>query len=62
MVGAPDIDDAVIAALQFVHVIGDIGGEVGMLAVFTDYDPILLVTEVTGTEPPGAALFIKMPG
>ncbi len=51
VIGAPDVDDPVESAVEFVQVIGDVGSEVGVLAVFTLHDAILLVAVVGGTEP-----------
>jgi hypothetical protein len=55
VVGAPDVDDALEAALELVHVIGDVGGEVGGLAVLAHHDAVLLVAEGGRAEPERAA-------
>jgi len=41
-------------------VIGDIGGEIGGLAIVTYNHPILLIAEVGGAEPEGSVLFINV--
>src|SRR3954465_6256064 len=41
VVGAEDVDQAVEAALQLVPVIGDVGRQVGRLAVGADQHPVL---------------------
>ncbi len=51
VIGAPDIDHAVEAALQLVHVVGDVVREIGLLAVVAHQHPVFLVAIVGGTEP-----------
>ena len=60
VVGAPDVDQGVEAALKFVEVVGDVGSEIGVLAVLALDDAILLVAEIRGTEPSRAILFVEM--
>ncbi len=60
MVGTPDVDDQVVSALQFVEVIGNVAGEIGVLAVLPLHDPILFVSEGCRTEPFRAFLNVKM--
>ena len=55
VVGAEHVDQAVEAALELVAVVGDVGGEVGRLAVGADQDPVLVVAEL-GRAQPGRAL------
>jgi hypothetical protein len=62
VIGAPDVDDALEAALELVHVIGDVGGEVGGLAVLADHDAVLLVAEGGGAEPERAGLLVEVAG
>ena len=59
VVGAPDVDD-VVDALELVPVIGNVGGEVGVLAVGLDQDAVLVVAQVGGTEPQGAVLGVEV--
>ena len=60
VVGAPDVDDAVEAALVLVGVVGDVGGEVGEQAVLTLDHAVLLVAEGGRAEPLGAVLHIQV--
>jgi hypothetical protein len=62
VVGAPDVDHPVEAALELVHVIGDVGGEVGRLAVLAHHHPVLLVAEGGGAEPQGARPVVELAG
>ena len=62
VVGAPDVDDALEAALVLVQVVGDVRGEVGVEAVVTLYDAVLLVAERRRLEPLGAVLFVQVAG
>ena len=59
VVGAPDVDD-VIDALELIPVIGDVGGEVGVLAVGLDQDAVLVVAQIGGAEPQGAVLGVEV--
>ena len=59
VVGAPDIDD-VVDALELIPVIGNIGGEVGVLAIGLDQDAVLVIAQVGGAEPQGAVLGIEV--
>ncbi len=61
MVGAPDVDLPIEAALALVLVIGDIRGEVGVLAAGADQHAILVVTEVTRAQPQRALAAIRAP-
>ncbi len=60
VVGAPDIDHTVIAAFEFVHVVGDVGGEIGRLAIVAYHDAIFFVTEVGGAEPQCALVLVDV--
>ena len=60
VVGAPDVDDPVEAALQLVHVVGDVGGEIGGLAVVAHHHAVLLVAVVGGAKPPGTVLLVEV--
>ena len=56
VVRAPDVDQQFVAALQLVEVIGDVGGEVGLLAVGAHHHAVFVVAEFGGLEPLGAVL------
>ena len=53
VIGAPDVDQQIISALQLVPMIGDIGSQVGVLAVLLLDDAVFLVPKVRRPEPPG---------
>jgi hypothetical protein len=53
MVGTPDVDQLVVAALQLLAMVADVGGEVGQLAVAALHDAVLVVAERRGAEPGG---------
>ena len=61
VIGAPDIDQQIIAALQLVPVIRDVGGEVGVFPVLFLDDAVFLVPKCRGPKPPGAVLFKHQP-
>ena len=46
MIGAPDIDQEIVAPLQLVAMIGDVGRQVGTLAVLLTDDAVFLIAEV----------------
>ena len=56
VVGAPDVDEQLEAAGELVAVVGDVGEQVGGLAVGLHEDPVLVVAEVGGAQPDGAVL------
>ncbi len=56
VVGAEDRHQQVEAALALVEVVGDVGGEVGLLAVGAHHDAVFLVAEQRGAEPGRAVL------
>lgn len=63
MVSAPDIDDAVKAALdELVAVIGDVDRIVGIKAVRAAQDLVLVGAEVGVAQPERAVLFIRQTG
>jgi hypothetical protein len=62
VVGAPDVDHLVEAALELVEVVGDVGGEIGIEAVVALHDAVLLVAEGGGLEPSGAVLEVDVAG
>ena len=51
VVGAEDVDQQVVAAARLVEVVGDVGGEVGGVAVRADQHPVLRVAVVGRAEP-----------
>ena len=55
VVGAPDVEDEV-DALELVPVVGDVGGEVGIVAVGLLDDTVLVVAELGRLEPQGAVI------
>src|SRR2546422_762394 len=61
VVGAPDVDHAVEAALELVEVVGDVGGEISVLAVLAPHHPVLLVAERARSKPQCAALLEQVP-
>ena len=61
VVGAPDIDDLVETTLEFVEMVGDVGGEIGVQAVFPLYDAVFFIAESGGTEPFGTILHVDVP-
>ncbi len=62
VVGAPDVDDAVEAAVELVLVVGDVGGEVRVVAVGLDEHAVLVVTEVGRAEPHRALVLVDVAG
>ena len=54
VVGAPDVDEQVEAAGELVAVVGDVGQQVGGLAVGLDEHAVLVVAEVGAAQPDGA--------
>ena len=62
MVRAPHVDQQVVAALPLVEVIGDVGGEVGLLAIGADHHAVFVVAEFGGLEPLGAVLGVHAAG
>ena len=57
MVCAPNVDHSVVAALELVQVVRDVGGEIGECAVFPADHAVLLVAEGRGAKPEGAVFF-----
>ena len=60
MIGAPKVDDAVKATLEFILMIGNIGGKIGRYPVVTNDYTVLIISEISGTEPEGTALFVDI--
>ena len=59
VVGTPDVDD-VVDALELIPVIGNVGGEVGVLAIGLDQNAVLVIAQVGGAEPQGAVLGVEI--
>ena len=55
VVGAPDVDH-VVDALELVPMVGNVGGEVSVLAVGLDEHAVLVVTKGRGAEPQGTGI------
>ena len=51
VVGAEHVDQPLVPALELVEVVGDVGGEVGRLAVGADQDAVLVVAELGRAQP-----------
>src|SRR5512147_2209264 len=58
VIGTPDVDELREAPGKLVPVVGYVRGEIGVLAVLLDDDPVLVITEGSGLEPKRAGLFI----
>ena len=61
MIRAPDVDYLVEAAIELVHVIGDVGREISGLAVVTAQYAVFFVAKIAGAEPLRAILQIDVP-
>ncbi len=57
VVRALDVDGLDEAALELVHVVGDVGHEVGVRAIGLAHHAVLVVAVFGGAQPQGAALF-----
>ncbi len=55
MIGAPDVDQMAEAPLEFVFVVGDIGGEIRGLSVAADEHAVLVVAAAGGAQPYGVS-------
>ena len=62
MVGAEHVDAEVETTLPLVEVVGEIGGDVGRLAVALDHDAVLVVTKLGGAQPCCAVLLVDVAG
>ena len=56
VVRTPDVDEELEAPVVLVAVVGDVGQQVGGLAVRLHEDAVLVVAEVGGAQPGGAVL------
>ena len=54
VVGAPDVDEELVAPVELVAVVGEVGEQVGRLAVGLHQHAVLVVAEVGGAQPGGA--------
>ena len=61
VVGAEDVDQLLGAPLELVAVVGDVGGEVGRLAVRADQHPVLVVAELGRPQPDRALALVYVP-
>ena len=61
VIGAPDVDLAIEAALALALVVGDVRGEVGVLAIGADQHTVLVVAEVCRAQPQRALAPIRAP-
>ena len=59
MIGAEHVDEALEAALALGEVIGDVGGEIGLLPVLAHHHAVLLVAELGGAEPQRAVAALQ---
>ena len=57
VVATPDVDD-MVNALELIPVIGNVGGEVGVLTIGLHQNAVLVVAQIGGTEPQGAVLVV----
>ena len=60
VVSAPDVDEFVVAAANFISYIGDVGAEIGGHAIGTDDHAVFVVAVLGGAEPQGAVLFVHV--
>ena len=58
MVRAPDINEPVVATVELVVVIGDVGGEIGQASVRLAQHAVFVVAQLLGSEPEGVFLLI----
>src|SRR5437762_14039114 len=67
MIGTPDIDQKVIAttplvaAFQFVTMVGDVGGKIGKLIVLFFNHAVLVIAEHAGLEPERSVALFEEP-
>ena len=60
MIGTPQVDQVVEPTLHLIVVVGHIGHEVRVLAVFLQQNTVLIIAEIGGTEPGGAILVVQV--
>ena len=60
VVRAEHVDQPVRAPLELVAVVGDVGEEVGRVAVGADQDAVLVVAELRGAQPGGALVLVTV--
>jgi hypothetical protein len=61
VIRAPDIYDAIEAAFELVQMIGNIGGEVRVLAVITLHHAVFLVSECARAKPLRSVFDVDVP-
>src|SRR6188508_478029 len=61
VIGAPNVDEQIIATPQFVPMIRDVGSQVGVLPALLLDDAVFLVPKVRRAEPPGPVLLKDEP-
>ena len=61
VVGAPEVDQPVVAALALVEVVGDVGAEVRPLPVRAPQDAVLVVAELARAKPQGSLVLVHVP-
>ena len=59
VVRAEHVQQALEATFALVEVVGNVGREVGLRAVFADHDPVLLIAELGRPKPGRAVLLVK---
>src|SRR5512143_784839 len=59
MVRAPDVDELLKSPPKLVPVIGDVGGEIGVLTVLLDNYPIFIIAKSRRLQPERAVLLIS---
>ena len=60
VIGAPHIDDLIVATCKFVQMVSDIRSKIGELPVLTAHHTVFFVAEGGGTKPQRAIFFIQM--
>ena len=60
MIGTPQVDQVVEPTLHLIVVVGHIGHEVRVFAVFLEQNTVLIIAEIGGTEPGGAILVVQV--
>jgi len=60
VIGAPQVDQVIEPTLHLVVVVGHIRHEVRVFAVFLEQNTVLVIAEISGTEPSGAILVVQV--
>ena len=58
VVGAPDVDQTLVAALKFIAMVSDVRSEIGWRAVGAYQDLVLFLAPVGGAQPLSAVFFV----